>query len=136
MSFNNDSNRYFPKHISKDQAKDTGMAMVLICLLLGLYLKENVCYILSIILLLINMIVPVVYRKVAVVWLGFSHILGTIMSKVILSLIFFGVVVPVGILRKLSGSDSMKLKQWKKNNTSVFTSRDHEYHAEDIENPY
>ena len=33
--------KVFPKSISKKEATDTGMAMTLICLLLGLYLQEK-----------------------------------------------------------------------------------------------
>ncbi len=122
--------------ITKDQAKDTGMAIVLICLILSLYLKNRPMVFIAIAFLLLNMIWPNAYRYPAKIWLGFSHLLGTIMSKILLSVIYFVLVIPVGLIRKICGSDSMMLKQWKKSTGSVFESRNHTYSKKDIEHPY
>ncbi len=123
------------RNISKDQAKDTGMAMVLICLIVA-YFYNNTFVIVSIILLLINMIVPQIYRPVAFIWFGISNILGTMMSKVILTIIFFVLVTPVGLLRKIAGADSLQLRKWKKDSSSVFEIREYEYQPEDVDKPY
>jgi len=127
---------YFPKKITKDQAKDTGMAMVLICLILGYFLELQYLFTAAIILLLINMIVPLAYQPVAKVWLGLSTILGTIISKVFLSVIFFIMVTPMGMIRKMLGVDVMQTKKWKQNSDSVFKDRNHLFTANDIEKPY
>jgi hypothetical protein len=126
----------FLKYITKEQSKDTGMAMVLICLLLGYFSRNYHLISLAIILLIVNMVVPNVFRPVAKIWLGISHVLGTIMSKLLLTVIFFLVVTPVGIIRKVFGKDTLKLKKWKKDTASVFTVRDHSFEAGDIETPY
>jgi hypothetical protein len=126
----------FLKYITKEQSKDTGMAMVLICLLLGYFSRNYHLISLGIILLIVDMVVPNVFRPVAKIWLGISHVLGTIMSKLLLTVIFFLVVTPVGIIRKVFGKDTLKLKKWKKDTASVFTVRDHSFEAGDIETPY
>ena len=64
---------FIPKTITTDQAKDTGMAMVLICLLIAFFGGKQFFYGLAILLLLINMIWPNVFKPVAKIWLGFSH---------------------------------------------------------------
>ncbi len=131
----NEGGGYFLKNISNEQSKDTGMAMVLICLLLAYFYSDKFVAV-SIILLLVDMTVPRVYRPVAIVWLGFSTLLGTIMTKVLLTIIFFTLVTPVGIVRRMLRADSLQLRKWKKDNSSVFQIRDHEYQPEDVDKPY
>ncbi|MEN6621125.1 MAG: SxtJ family membrane protein [Smithella sp.] len=119
-----------------EQAKDTGMAIVLICLLISISYGKERLVLVAILFLLVNMIKPVLYRPVAKIWLGLSHILGTIMSKIILTIIFFLLVVPVGLFRRLMGKDALKLKEWRKESNSVFKIRDYKFTFKDIENPY
>lgn len=126
----------FDTNISKDQCKDTGMAMVLILLLVGYFLENTLFYHVAIFALLINMIIPKIYYPVAILWFGLSNILGAVMSKVILTIVFFVVVVPIGFLRKIAGKDPMKLKPWKKDDQSVMKVRNHTFTAKDLEKPY
>jgi hypothetical protein len=125
-----------PKTITTDQSKDTGMAMVLICLLIAFFAGKHFFYGLAILLILINMIWPNIFKPVAKIWLGISHILGSLMSRIILGIIFLVLVLPVGIVRRAIGKDSLQLKKWKKGHASVFKTRDHEFTSEDIKHPY
>ena len=127
---------YFPGKASLAQARDTGMAMVLICLLIGYFGKKYAFYNIAIPLLVINMIRPAFYRPVAKVWIGLSNLLGTFVSKILLTTIFFVLVTPLGLIRRLSGFDSLQLKKWKKDCSSVFTDRNHTFKSKDIETPY
>ncbi|MCX6171106.1 MAG: SxtJ family membrane protein [Ignavibacteriales bacterium] len=126
----------FAKSISKDQSKDTGMVVVLLLLLLGYFNKNTTFYLLSIVLLLIDMIVPVIFTPVAFIWLGFSKVLGNITSKIILTVIFYIIVWPIAILRKTMGKDSLQLKNFKKSDGSTFVERNYTYKAADLEKPY
>jgi hypothetical protein len=126
----------FPAPITTDQAKDTGMAMVLICLLIAFFAGVRFCYGLAIVLLLVNMIWPGAFKPVAGIWLGFSRLLGSVMSRIILGIIFLVLVLPVGMIRRAMGKDSMRLKIWKKDGASVFRTRDHEFTSEDVQHPY
>ena len=127
---------FIPESISAGQAKDTGMAMVLICLLVAFFGQKQQLYVIAILLLLVNMIWPGIYKPVAKIWLGLSHLLGTVVSKVVLSVIFFGMVMPVGLARRISGKDSLQIKKWKKGRDSVLRTREHEFTSEDISHPY
>jgi hypothetical protein len=124
------------KRITKDQARDTGMAMVLLLLLGSVMFKNSTLVTFAIIALLIDMTFPQLYRPVAVVWFGVSHLLGTVVSKIILTLVFFGVVFPVAMARKLLGIDSLKLKEFKAAGDSVMIVREHTFTGQDIEKPY
>ena len=82
------------------------------------------------------MIWPGAFSLVARLWFGFSHLLGTVMSKVVLSLIFLFVLTPLALLRRLANHDPMNTKSWKASSQSVFQTRDHTFTAEEIERPY
>lgn len=128
----------FQTGITKEQARDTGMAMVLLALLLFLFAvpqRREIVY-LAVILHVLNMTVPQVYRPVAVVWLGVSHILGMAVSTVTLSIVFFVIVTPTGLIRKLAGKDSLRLKEFKAGRGSAMVARNHIFSARDMENPY
>jgi hypothetical protein len=127
---------YIPSTVSIHQAKDTGMAMVLICLLVSFFGHKTQFLGIAILLLLVNMTWPNFYKPVAKVWLGFSLLLGTVMSKILLSIVFMVLVVPVGILRRALGKDSLHLKKWKTDSKSVFKVREAEIKPEDIHSPY
>jgi len=126
----------FTGTISKKQASDTGMAAVLILLLIGLFTKNNLYYKIAIPVLVVNMIFPMFYYLFAIIWLGFSQLLGTIVSKIILTIIYIIMVIPVGLFRRILGKDSLQLSGFKKSNSSVMQTRDYNFLPEDIENPY
>jgi hypothetical protein len=130
------SNAYFPISASTKQSIDTGMAFVLIFLLVSYFTKSDIFIIISICLLLFNMIYPNIYRPLSRVWFGISNILGSVVSRLIMTLIFFLFVTTIGIFRKVIRADSLQLKEWKRDNTSVFRVRDQAFQPEEIERPY
>ena len=130
------SKGFIPKTVTMDQAKDTGMAMTLIAILAGYFGHRPYGIAASIVLLLAAMTWPALYRPVAKLWFGLSHVLGTVMSRILLSILFFVLVTPIGCARKLSGADSLQLRKWKKDRSSVFKVRNHTFTSADIQHPY
>jgi Saxitoxin biosynthesis operon protein SxtJ len=126
----------FKRAITKEQSKDTGMAMVLLLLLFSAAFKRETLVTIAIVALVVDMTFPQFYRPVAVLWLGLSHLLGTVVSKILLTLVFFGVVTPIGLARRLLGIDSLKLKDFKSGENSVMVIRNHIFTGKDIEKPY
>ena len=121
---------------TKAQARDTGMALVLICLLVAWFANRRDFVGWAILLLLLDMIWPQAYKPAAKLWFGLSHVLGSVMSKVLLSVVFFVVLTPVGLLRRALGKDCMQTGGFKKGADSVFRVRDHQFTSKDIETPY
>jgi hypothetical protein len=124
------------RKITKDQSRDTGMAMVLLMLILFVSRKREGWLFVAIALHVLNMIVPQIYRPIAVVWLGFSDLLGMVMPKVLMGIVFFAVVTPIGLVRRLFGKDSLKLKAFKASDESVMLERKHLFIGQDLERPY
>jgi len=127
---------FFNLEIDKAKARDTGLAIVLIFMLLewwfgsGFYLK------IAIGILILDMTVPILFKPMAYVWFGLAHVMGTIVSRILLFLVFIFVVMPVGLFRRILGKDTLQLKKWKNSKDSVFLTRNHLFSANDIENPF
>jgi hypothetical protein len=126
----------FKQKITKDQSRDTGMAMVLLALILYIRMRRDGYLWAAVILHVVNMILPRIYTPAAVLWLGLSHVLGTVMSKILLSILFFGLVTPIGLLRRLFGKDSLKLNAFKASQESAMLVKNHRFVGSDIEKPY
>jgi len=126
----------FNTKITKEQCRDTGMAMVLLLLILRVTLHRDSFMVSAIVLQVVNMTTPSVYKPIAIVWLGLSELLGKAVSTVLMSVIFFGIVTPIGILRRLFGGDDLRLRAFKTAADSVMLERNHKFTAFDIERPY
>jgi hypothetical protein len=128
--------QFLSRKITKDQSRDTGMAMVLLFLLAAASRKKEGYLFVAMALHVVNMTVPMVYRPIAIFWLGLSDLLGSVMSRILLSIVFFGVVTPIGIFRRLLGRDSLKLRAFKASKESVMVERNHTFVAQDLDTPY
>ena len=47
-------------------------------------------------------------------WMHFGHLLGMIVSTIVLGIIFFGLFTPIAFVMRLSGRDELRLKFLKK----------------------
>ena len=121
---------------SNKQNTDSGLALLLIILFLGLWLKQPVAFRLAIAEVLILLTFPVCIYPFTFLWLNISDLLGMGLSKIILTFIFFLFVFPVGIIRKLMGRDTLRLKEFRKGSKSVFTERNSTYSKADFKTPY
>ena len=128
--------RIFKSQTTIDQCKDTGMAITLIFLLLAPLTKRYGLIYWAIGVQVLNMVKPQLYGPAAIVWFKLSELVGTVVSKIVLSIVFLVVVTPVGLLRRAVGKDSLKLKSFKKGYGSVMETRNHTFSADDIRKPY
>jgi len=124
------------KKLTVENCKDAGLALVLICLICYQVWKLEIFILLAIIFLVVAMTYPLIYQPFARFWFALSTALGTVVSKIILTILFFVIVLPIGLIRRLLGKDSMKIKIWKKGEGSVFREREHRFAAKDMEHPY
>lgn len=119
-----------------EQAKDAGLALVLILLLFVLLGNMQFLLLPAVACLVLVMAVPVAFTCWARVWFGLSRLLGMVVPKILLAIIFYLMVVPVGIMRRFCGADSMRIKLWKQGKESVFVDRNYTMTKRDIERPY
>lgn len=58
-------------------------------------------------LALLGLVAPEVLRPVFVVWMGLAVVLGAVMTRVLLTLVFALIVVPIGLALRLAGKDPL-----------------------------
>jgi hypothetical protein len=122
--------------ITKKQCMEFGQVATLAVLFFALKFKNDHFVIAAFLLMLITILVPVVFYPFALPWFGLSKLLSVISPAIILTILFFLIVTPVGLFRKLLGKDSMRLKQFKKDRHSVMINRDHLYTGADLLNTF
>ena len=67
------------------------------------------------------------------VWFGLAHILGYINSRILLSVIYYLILVPFALIGKLSKNQALNLS---KNQKSYYTNRNHKFKPADFEKPW
>ncbi len=122
--------------MTRRQAVDSGLALVFMVLLAAWLGRATWAVPTAVALVLLLMVWPSAFKPFAALWLGLSHLLGGVMSPALLTIVFFLVVTPVGLLRGAMGKDSLRLKAFKNGEASVFRVRDHRVQASDLERPY
>jgi len=118
------------------KSRDTGLAMVLLILIIIYFGKYYNLIPLAIIVLILSVLWPKLFNPIVKIWFGLSNIIATIMSKIILSIVFYIVVTPVGMIRRFLKADPLQLKDWKKGKGSVLKIRNQTIQAKDLEKPY
>ena len=111
-----------------------GIILFAICLILFYY--DNLLY--QIIaycgagFFVLGLIIPTLLKPIYILWMTFAVILGWVMTRVILSLVFYFIMTPIGLLTKLIGEDFLALKRkksdsyWNYRDSSLELNQDYE----------
>jgi hypothetical protein len=119
--------------MTRGQSRDTGQVLALVLVLCAFFLNKPALTLASAGVMLLVLVWPPIFRPLAFVWFGLAEILGWVMTRVIFTTIFFLLVTPMGLCRRMCGIDPMERGRWKEGQESVFRVRDHEYSAQDLE---
>ena len=109
-----------------------GILFFIFFLIIGLYpLKSGGVIkiwsiILSLIFLIITIIRPNLFTYLNRLWIKFGILLGKIISPIVMGLIFFFVVTPIGIFVKILKKDVMSLKR---GTSSYWITREDKIHS-------
>jgi hypothetical protein len=84
--------------------------------------------------LLLGLTVPILLKPIHKVWMTLAVLLGWLMTRVILGVLFYLVVTPIGLLLRLLGKDVLDLKSnrnavdsyWIPRNISKFETKNYE----------
>lgn len=132
--------KHTPEAASADSARqravDTGMALTLLCLIAALVTHKPGWVVSATTLLVVNMTAPRLFAPASKLWFGLSAVLGAVMSRVILAVVFFLVLTPVGMLRRAMGKDTLKLAAFKQGADSVFVTRTERFTPADLKTPF
>ena len=61
----------------------------------------------------LGLILPTLLKPIYFVWMTFAAIIGWVMTRVILSAVFYLIMTPIGLITKLLGEDFLALKKIK-----------------------
>ena len=116
---------------SRKDLKNFGFIIGFILVVIGAFLffreKDSFVYFFSIGLFFIGIgiITPVALKPIHKIWMTFAIIIGWVMTRVILSVLFYLIISTIGIFARLVGKDFLNLKS--KNNESYWNIRNKEY---------
>ena len=116
---------------SRKDLKNFGVTIGFILLMIGAFLfvreKDSFIYFSSIGLIFIGLsiITPTVLKPAYKIWMTFAVIIGWVMTRVILSVLFYLIISTIGIFARLVGKDFLNLKS--KNTESYWNIRNKEY---------
>jgi len=122
--------------LTRRQYMETGILLAMAGITYGWYLNNWIFGLLAAGILLITLILPVIFKPIAFLWFGLAKTLSFITSNILLTLVFFLLVTPVGLIRRMLGKDSLKLKSFKKSSNSVLVERNHTFNSADLKNPF
>src|SRR5689334_15457231 len=97
---------------SVDQARETGLVLVLVLLLMARLSKQDNLILLAIGVLLVTMVRPTVFELPARLWFGLAEVMGAASSKVLLSVVFVLILLPIAGIRRITGADPMQRGLW------------------------
>jgi len=84
----------------------------------------------ALILGLIGVFIPSLADKIHWAWMKLAHVMGWVMSKVILTVVFFIFLFPMALIMRVFGKGTVKLKQ---EGSSYYKNRDFLYDKESLE---
>lgn len=79
---------------------------------------------------LIGLFIPWLADKIHWAWMKLAHVMGFVMSKVILTIVFFVFLFPVALLSRAFGKSSFKMKS---GGNSYYTERNQLYEKQHLE---
>jgi hypothetical protein len=81
---------------------------------------------------LVSIFIPIAAKGIEWFWFKLALGLGWINSRILLSVIYFVVLLPIAWLSRLFTKDPLMLRR--DNSTSMFVTRNHQYTKKDLEN--
>ena len=96
--------------------RDFGILIGLILLIIAgiLFYKERESYelliLLGILFIGLGLGMPIILKPFYLVWMNFAVVLGWLMTRLILGLLFYVIVSPIGLISRLFGKEFLELK--------------------------
>jgi hypothetical protein len=115
---------------------ETVAVLAAACLVGGLVFKAPPFGYAALGLLLIGLFFKRLAVKLSEAWLRLAGILGVVNSKVLLTLIYYLILVPVAALYRGNTKDALKLNRPDDGHRSYWIVREHQFEARDLERPW
>ena len=80
------------------------------------------------------LVLPIALQPIYIVWMKFGNIMNWINTRIILGILFYGMFMPIGLVMRLFGKDSMHRKLDKKLSSYRVISQNES--KDNVERPY
>ena len=122
----------------KKDLRNFGLTIRIILLVIVgfLFFKEIASYKIfaytAVIFIGLGLMIPIILKPIYIIWMVFAVILGWIMTRVILSMVYYFIITPIGIIIRLLGMDFLELKTsnidsyWNARESKVELNQDYE----------
>ena len=80
----------------------------------------------------LGVIIPIILKPIYILWMIFAVMLGWLMTRLILSMVFYLIITPIGLITRLLGEDFLALKRfdfdshWNHRDSENETNQDYE----------
>lgn len=123
--------------VTKTTNREFGILLSLVLLIIAYIRQEQgTLYEIAILTLLIALLCPLLYTPFTRLWFKFGELLSRITTCIVLFILYFLIVTPVGRLRRMMKKDTLCIHQFKTSRESVFTTEDKTYTASDLDKQY
>ncbi len=128
--------KHLKRQLNTNQIYGSGLALILIMLGLNLYYKEQVFAEIALGLVILLMVWPLPFKYFGYLWFALGEGMGYVVSRIIMSVVFVFLVIPVGLIKRKHIRSSMQINAFKTGNSSLFKTRNHQYTKADFEKPF
>jgi len=118
---------------SNSSNKESIVAITFLLLLLFIYSRNFTFIYITLGFIFVSLLSNSIASFFDMVWKKITHILGLISSTVILSVIFYVIIFPWGMILKLINRNPLLLNN---NNKTTFNNRNKLFTNNDLQNPY
>ena len=125
--------------MKKSKQYETVLVIVLGLIVVSLFRHARGWLVAALVTGLLCLLVPAVARLVDLFWSKLSLLLGEVSGRVLLTLVYILVLLPLAALARLFGHRGLRLGPGpgrKKVSDSYFTERNHRYDKEDLSHPW
>ncbi len=117
--------------MKKENPKDAIIAITGGLLVFYLIYRLNILLIIALCIIALGLTSTYLSSKISWLWMGLAKVLGYVNSRILLGFIFFMILTPLAVTRKLFNRKIKKTKP-----SSVFFERNHTFIAADFEKPF
>jgi hypothetical protein len=120
--------------MKREKVLETMLAISLGLVVLSVVFHARMLIGIAVIVGIIGLFIKPLAEKIAWLWVKLAEGLGFVTSKILLSLVFFLVLVPVALLHRLSVKNHLQLKR--STDETYYVVRNHRYTPKDFENTW
>lgn len=120
--------------MNAEKTNQTMLVLVTGTIVLFFIFKLKWLLIVGVVLGFIGMFMPRLSRTIAVYWFKLAELIGTVVSKILLTLMFIIFLLPIALLSRLFRPDLLQLKPKKEG--SYYIVRNYQFTRESIKKPW